>query len=71
MSLVGSIVASGACGDPASQSGKFEALGKVSEGESVGPELLLQGRTVYPGLNTGGAGDIVDLQHPVEPGQIN
>ena len=66
MSLVGSIVTSGTGCDPSPEGRKLEALGEVPEGEPVGSKLLLQCRTVYAGLDAGGAGDIIYLQDSVE-----
>ena len=42
MSLVGSVVPAGTCGDPASQCGKLKALRKMPEREPLGSEFLLR-----------------------------
>ena len=56
---------------PASQGRKLEALGKVAQGEAVGSKLFLQGRAQNAGLDAGGAGNVVQFQHPVQPAQVD
>jgi hypothetical protein len=43
----------------------------VAQAEPVLPELLLEARTRRAGLDARRAGDLVDLQHTVEPPQVD
>ena len=71
MGLIGGVVAAGTGGNPAAQGGKLEALREVAQGVAVGPKLLLQGGAVYAGLDSGGPGYVVYLQHLVQPTQVD
>ena len=69
--VVGGVVSPGTGGDPAAEGGELEALRVVAQGEAVGAELGLEARAVGSGLDAGGAGDVVDFQHPVEGGEVD
>src|SRR5581483_10084072 len=64
-------VAAGAGGDAAAERGELERLREVPERVPVRSELLLDLRTERAGLDAGGAGRRVDLQHPAHLAQID
>ena len=59
-------MAAGAGGDPAAEGGEPEGLREVSQGVAAGPQLLLEVGTEHSGLDAGGPGHVVDLEHAVE-----
>ena len=70
MGVHGGEVAAGPGGQPAPECRELEALGEVAKGEPVGPELGLEHGPEGSGLDPGGPADPVDLDHPVEAGQV-
>ena len=69
--VIGGVMPAAAGGDPAAQRGKLKALRKMPQREPVRTQLRLQRRPQRPGLDAGGAGYVVNLQRPVQPGQVN
>ena len=69
--MIRRVMAAGTGGDPASQRGKLEALGKVPQGKSAGAQLVLQRRTEDPSLYSRRPGYVVYFQDLVQRRDIN
>ena len=64
-------MAAGAGGNPAAERGELEALRVVAQREAVGPQLRFQPRPVGAGLDSGGAGDVVNFDDLIQGGQVD
>ena len=71
MGVIGGVVAAGAGGDPAAEGGELKALRVVAQREAVGTQLRFQPRPVGPGLDSGGAGDVVNFDDLIQCGQVD
>jgi len=71
MGMVRGVMAAGAGRYPTSERRKFKALREMTQCESVGPQLVFQGRTVDASLDQGGAGKFVNLQDLVQGSQVD
>ena len=59
-------VAAGARRDPAAERRELKRLGEVAQRQAVLAELSLEDRSGGAGLDPRGAGDLVDLEYPIE-----
>src|SRR4029453_13071451 len=64
-------MAARAGGDPAAQRRVLERLRVVAEGLPVGLELLLEAGTRGPGLDAGRPRARINVEHAVEPAQVD
>ncbi len=70
MGVQGRVVTARSRGQPAAERGELEGLREVPQRQAVRPQLALEARTEHPRLHAGRPAGAVDLEHPVETGQV-